>query len=146
MGRQHLLLGGGGALVAALAFVLFAFPGCSDSTTDGYEASAFYPPRIDPLVLDLSKALPPVDVHPAGMLNESIAQIAGRGGKLGPPALVSEADWAGIREALLDLFGTPAAPKVEVAGAAIFGLTPDKLAAGSRVYRLQCAQCHGMTG
>jgi mono/diheme cytochrome c family protein len=146
MGRSILFLGGGGALVVALALVVFAFSGCSDTAVDGYEPTAFYPPRTDPLVLDLKRALPPTDQHPSGKLNESIAQLAERGGKLALPGELSAADQTSIRDTLIGLFGTPAAPKVEITGAAAYRLAPEKLAAGGRVFKLQCTQCHGMTG
>lgn len=144
MGRRVHILGGGGVLAAALA-ALFAFlPGCGEP--EGYDPAAFYPPRLDMLVEDLSHVDPPKGLFPQGKLDESIARLATKGGRLIAPSRTPISLSPMIREALLENFGTPARPAIAHPDAAAFGLDGDTLAAGSRIYRQHCVQCHGMVG
>ena len=65
------------------------------------------------------------------------------------PTKLAAADQADLQDALNDLFGTPAHPKVELISAEtrqILQLDEVTLKEGSRLYRLYCLQCHGLTG
>lgn len=145
MGRWILILGGGVTLAVALALVAFSCSRGEVAPTEGYEPAAVYPSRTDPIVISLKDVPPPTGLHSPGQLPESIFQLAGRG-NLVLPAKLAVTERNAIQAALQSIFGTPASPLVCVTNAEIHGLSPEKLAAGSRVYKLQCVQCHGMTG
>src|SRR5205823_2368111 len=54
-----------------------------------------------------------------------------------------------LHEALQEVFGTPAHPKVELITSEtrrLLQLDEETLREGSRLYRLHCLQCHGLTG
>lgn len=128
--------------------LLLAVVGCS-SGVEGYDPSLVYPPRTDRLVM-MSPTTPPLDLHPSGKLDWSIAQFDSNGGRTIDPSAFDAAQVARIEAPLRELFATPAAPMVvEPDGgdrAARLGLTPERLAAGSRLYKDKCVQCHGMMG
>lgn len=120
--------------------------GCDGGPADGYDPALRYPLRTDPVVTRLP-ADTPLAPPPAGKLDLSIAALSKIGGAIADPAALPEPRKAELRQALDDLFGTPAAPAV--GGPVRVGdldLTPDVLAAGSRVYRRLCTNCHGLTG
>lgn len=135
-----------GGVVARVAGVGLAllFAGCAGAE-EGYDPTLRYPLRSDPLVI----ATPPVEPTgpaPSGRLDESIAAFGSLGGKLLHPTALPDAPRAELRTALEGLFGTPAAPLAGSAGVGGLDLSPDHLAAGSRVYRRLCVNCHGMAG
>ncbi|CAN5428789.1 hypothetical protein BH11PLA2_BH11PLA2_11860 [soil metagenome] len=144
MRRVISIQGGGVAILAALA--LAHLTGCGNSSAEGYEPTAIYPPRTDPLITSLATVPPPKGLHPPGMLNESIASLTAQGAKMVNPSNLSADQQQTISKVLVPLFGTPADPIVADAGAAALGLTPERLAAGSIVYKRHCVQCHGMSG
>jgi mono/diheme cytochrome c family protein len=149
------LRGGAGFRVAGVAFALsvagaalaLAVVGCGDAASgEGYDQALRYPLRADPLVIATPPA-EPTGPAPAGKLDESIAAFASLGGKFLDPKVLPDTRREELRAALDDLFGTPAAPlagpKPELGG---LDLSPAHLAAGSRVYRRLCVNCHGLTG
>lgn len=144
MGRRHLLLSGGSALIAALALMLFLISDYDGKRLEGYERTAIYPPRKDLLVFDTGKAIPPAGLYPVGKLDESIAAIKGHGGETLDPATLPDGVRKDIASALTELFGTPAEPRINHPDAA--GFEPEKLAAGSITYKKRCVDCHGMSG
>lgn len=138
--RYAILLGGGLALLAAILFSLIA--GWSAVEPAGYDPHVRFLLRSDPIVAKLPPT-PPTDLHPSGKLDEWIAGLPAKGGKLFEPAKLPKADRDKLATVLDDLFGTPAAPHLPND---TLGLTPDMLAAGSRVYKEKCAHCHGSSG
>lgn len=128
----------------ALAFAALA-GGCGDGPA-GYDPALRYPLRADPLVLAPPPA-EPAGPAPAGRLDEAIAAFPSAGGRLLDPKAVPEEKRHELAAALEELFGTPAAPlagpAAELGG---LDLSPAHLAAGSRVYRRICGQCHGLAG
>ncbi|QEL15374.1 c-type cytochrome [Limnoglobus roseus] len=139
--RNFILLGGGLAILigVVLALVVAGWPS-TDSV--GYDPNLRFLLRSDPIIAKLPPT-PPNDLHGSGKLDESIADLPNTGGKLLEPAKLPKADRDKLAAVLDDLFGTPAAPKLS---GDPLGLTPAKLAVGSRVYKEKCAQCHGSTG
>jgi mono/diheme cytochrome c family protein len=129
----------------ALAFAALA-GGCDGDGPGGYDPALRYPPRTDPLVLAAPPAAP-AGPAPAGRLDESIAAFPSAGGRLLDPNAVPVGKRRELAVALEELFGTPAAPlagpAAELGG---LDLSPAHLAAGSRVYRRLCGQCHGLAG
>jgi mono/diheme cytochrome c family protein len=139
MRRYRLLVG----VVAVLAGVPV---GCDDGPAAGYDPALRYPLRTDPVVLRLPSEVP-LGPPAAGKLDLSIAALPRVGGAVADPEQLPEPRRQELRQALDDLFGTPAAPAV--GGPVRVGdldLTPETLAAGSRVYRRLCTNCHGLTG
>src|SRR5205823_2434064 len=67
------------------------------------------------------------------------------------PALVPHEVRLGLNRFLKDALGTPAAPKISgdaeaSAAAERLGLTAEKLAEASKLYRRSCQQCHNLAG
>src|SRR5437016_12438336 len=61
----------------------------------------------------------------------------------------SESDKQELLDVLQDVFGTPANPKVDLITREtrqLLKLDEGTLHEGSRLYRLHCLQCHGLTG
>ncbi len=139
--RNVILLGGGLVLATGTVLALLVAVWSADDPS-GYDPSLRFLLRSDPIIAKLPPT-PPSELHGSGKLDESIADLANKGGKLYEPAKLPKAERDKLAAVLDDLFGTPAAPKVP---ADALGLTPDKLAVGSRVYKEKCAQCHGSTG
>jgi mono/diheme cytochrome c family protein len=146
------------ALLPALALVpLAVLAGCDGAENPSYPAEMRYPLRQDVLVLK-----PPKNTNlfpfaePPGRLEESIARIPEIGehdGKLADPKGLAPADRDALRKFLDEKFGTPANPKVALgddddAKGMIADLILDDatLAAGSKLYRRHCLQCHGVAG
>ena len=134
---------------------LAAFTGCSGcggchSAPDAYPAGTAFAPRADWVVVELPREAPPGD-DPPGELEQAIRQANQHGGKVLDPAAVPPGPRGELNHFLLATFGTPAKPTVagdpETAGlAAALGLTDERLAAGSRLYRDRCQECHGLAG
>ncbi|HVK17029.1 MAG TPA: c-type cytochrome [Fimbriiglobus sp.] len=138
---------GGVALRVAGVGLALLFAGCGGGgAEDGYDPALRYPLRADPLVLATPPA-EPTAVAPSGKLDETIAAFGSHGGTLLSPAALPDSRREELRAALEGLFGTPAAPlagpATDVGG---LDLSPAHLAAGSRVYRRLCVNCHGMAG
>ena len=68
--------------------------------------------------------------------------------KLRDPTLIPKADRKLMEEVLLELFGSPASPRVRVPSEIVksLRLEDDHLEHGSSLYRLHCLHCHGVTG
>lgn len=158
-------------LLAVVVATSFGLPGCDSNS---YSAAIRYLVRTDPLVI--TDKLGPAD-NPGGERNtpdrpgqlpifsthdllefpnpyykdaaerDQIRLIDQE--KMIDPTKLSAENKKMLQDALDDLFGTPAKPKVEgIAAAAIekLDLSPKKLAEGSRYYRIHCLHCHGVTG
>lgn len=132
----------GFGLALVLGGVACALSGCG--APDGYDPSLRYDLRTDPLVLRTPDSAP-AGIAPSGKRDEVLALLPSLGGRLADPMRLPDPARRELAHALDDLFGTPAAPKV--AGEAVgLDLSADRLAAGSKLYRRSCLQCHGMTG
>ena len=127
----------GGVAVGSLTL-----SGCD--ATDGYDPSLRYDLRSDPLVLRTPDTTPS-KIADSGKRDDALVTLPTLGGQLADPKLLPVAMRAELTHTLDELFGTPAAPKVagEAAG---LDLSAEQLAAGSKVYRRLCLQCHGLTG
>lgn len=140
MGRQQLILGGGGAIGAALVVAFLLMPGFD--SYDGHPPYALYSSRTDPLVIDAAKANPPEALYAVGKLDESIAGLRERGGHIVLPSEIPDRTRNEIDKAVIELFGTPAAPTIGTSKE----FDPAALAAGSQVYKKRCIDCHGLNG
>lgn len=132
-----------------LALLFSSLVGCDSGLSDGYDPELRYPLRSDPLVLQPPPDVP-VSPAPPGRLNEWIAGLSERRGKLADPHELVNSPRLELQKALEELFGTPSAPLVAVPGRPTelpgVDLSAVHLAEGSRHYRRLCAQCHGLTG
>ncbi len=134
--RSRLIVGLGVAVLA----------GCGGTVADGYDQALRYPPRTDPVVVR-PPTFEPAGLPAPGKLDASILALGVAGGELVLPGELSPGDLASLTVVVDELFGTPAAPTVPgPTDAGGFDLSPDTLAAGSRVYGRLCANCHGLTG
>jgi mono/diheme cytochrome c family protein len=136
--RRHRFLTGGG-----VALALLVLGGCSSPESSGYDPNLRFLLRSDPIVAKLPPT-PPADLHANGKLDEAIKNLANRGGTLYEPETLPKDQRDKLAAVLDDLFGTPAAPRLP--GGDALRLSPEKLAAGGRVYKDKCAQCHGTAG
>jgi mono/diheme cytochrome c family protein len=129
--------------------------GCDNSQSPAYPAALKYPPRDDLLVIKQPEntiLFPFAD--PPGHLEEYIAKIkieGLKGGNVQDPKAMAPKDREELRKYLDATFGTPAQPTVhsdEEDNAIVEELKLDDatLAAGSRLYRRHCLQCHGVPG
>lgn len=123
--------------------------GCG-SNPEAYPDNFTYPERREWIFVESPKE-PPTKPEPPGELDESILRINERGGKVLDPATVPAALRDELNRFLQQTFGAPARPTI--AGddetrslAASLGLTDERLAAGSRLFRKHCQECHGPTG
>jgi len=95
---------------------------------------------------------PPDGPPPAGKLDDFIAKINQRSGQTYNPDDLSADQKAKLQQLLQEMFGTPAEPIVHgdddetKSLADRLQLQPDKLAAGSHLYKKHCLQCHGLSG
>ena len=131
----------GCSLALLLAVTLTGCDGESDGP-NGYDPNLRYSLRQDAIVLQTPNITPPGPA-PLGLLDESIAAFASSaGGKILEPKSLSVEQRDQLKQTLDTRFGTPAAPNT------VPGLeyTAEQLAFGSRVYRKQCVQCHGLEG
>lgn len=149
------------ALTAALSLaVVILATGCD---TEKYSADIRYPIRSDPIIVktptnesafpDRPGTLPVLSFKNLEDPTNPLHPMLKEGAPLNP-ALLGAQDRADFLTTLQDMFGTPADPKVE--GTADpdlvktlqqeFHLTKEHLAEGSRLYRMHCLHCHGLTG
>jgi len=93
--------------------------------------------------------------EPPGHLEQTVAKIPGiegGEGKLANPKELKPADRDELRKFLDQTFGSPAKPSVSPDDEVVqkmatdLGLDDANLAAGSKLYRRHCLQCHGLTG
>lgn len=133
---------------ACLALCVLLITGCG-SSRDGYEPTLHYPARSQPLVLVIPTVVPTSPAAP-GKLDESILGLNALGGRIADPKQLPAERQAELRATLETLFGTPASPTITLpAESALmdgFDSSAEKLAAGSRLYKRLCVQCHGLTG
>jgi mono/diheme cytochrome c family protein len=141
----------------ALLPVLAVLPGCGGDT---YSGSTVYAVRSDPIVKETSAKkvyydepdrpgqLPLFRVKdiddPRNPFFETRDDL-----KLVDPTEMSAADRQELQDALQDVFGTPANPKVDLITPEtrrLLQLQDETLKEGSRLFRLYCIQCHGVTG
>jgi hypothetical protein len=144
-------------LVLAIPCLLPLLAGCE---LGPYPPDLTYSLRSDPIVTD-----PPGstiwDTIGPGQLEHHIVGLSEVGGKTLDPAKLKPAERRDLDRALRDIFGTPAAPKVELKDAdedikgiikelKLDGTTLEDgkttLEHGSIVYRRHCMHCHGVTG
>jgi len=126
--------------VAALAVVL---SGCDSKP--GYPATLEYPSRTDRLVLRVP-TVQPAGLGEPGKLDAELAALDSLGGQTADPGMALAGHRRAIDLFLIEAFGPPASPIVKADRAESLGLTPDRLAEGSRLFRRHCLQCHGLTG
>jgi len=152
-------------LVLAGLFILgLGLSGCEDSPS--YSSLVQYGVRGDPLMVASQPGQLGEDqyepdrpgVFPilhAGDVNHANNPLSSKGNKLysenllRDPALIPAADRQKLDQALTELFGTPADPKVGELSAeesAKLGLDAATLKEGSRHYRVHCVHCHGVPG
>lgn len=142
---QHRGHWSGGVVTRMAGFGLaLLLGGCGLGVPDGYDPSLRYELRTDPLVLRTPDSSPSA-LAPSGKRDELLAALPSLGGQLADPKRLPTPSHAELTRTLDELFGTPSAPKLagEAAG---LDLSAAHLAAGSKVYRRLCAQCHGLTG
>jgi mono/diheme cytochrome c family protein len=141
---------------AAVVFGLALLSGC---TPDPYSEDLRYPLRTDPIVLK-SEGDNILEPTPLGQMDEHLAMLKqlseGETTKdkfsVVDPAELPADVREELREALENVFGTPAAPTVtstdEDTAKSIeeLQLSDKQLAHGSTIYRRRCVHCHGLTG
>ncbi|HJZ90079.1 MAG TPA: cytochrome c [Gemmataceae bacterium] len=148
MGWRRLDVVRGPALLALMSFVA-GCGGCGRDT-EAYPATIVFPARKDGIVLRLPTNVP-TQPEPNGELDEGIGRINERGGKVLNPAEVAPEQRQQLDEFLRQTFGTPGAPSVAGddqtrALAKSLGLSDQNLAAGSKLFRARCQECHGVAG
>jgi mono/diheme cytochrome c family protein len=150
----------------ALSLVLLASVGLSGCGTH-YPSGLRYGVRNDPLVLEVPNDAfaERMEPDPPGQLPLLSAKglldprnpmhpksdVLFEKGYLRDPKLLKAEDRAEIEKVLDEAFGTPASPKVaseEISASDIALLMLDEatLLKGSRLYRIHCLHCHGLTG
>jgi mono/diheme cytochrome c family protein len=144
-------------LVLSLAWL----SGCDDTYSD----AIVYTVRTDPL---FTKALPGneqpfpdrpgqlplfvfADVEDSRNPLHDIADKFLKDGTIRDPSQLKDKDREELEKVLDKIFGTPAEPQVASsiltpAARDVLQLSKKKLVEGSRLYRLHCLQCHGVTG
>ena len=140
----------GPALLALVCFSGCGGCGGCNGNPDAYPETLSFPPRSDWVVVELPKEVP-TEPDPQGELEESIRRANQHGGKVLDPATVPAPLREELNQFLRDSFGTPGQPSISgdeetttlVAG---LGLTSERLAAGSALFRSRCQECHGLAG
>ncbi|MBY0524938.1 MAG: cytochrome c [Gemmataceae bacterium] len=149
---------------AALMFVaVIGLAGCDQMMNDRYSLDMRYPPRSDPVFKEATISgeelqypdrpgqLPILSLANAEDPENPLFKPAKAGMLLAPSKANAEAR-KNLNESLEKVFGTPARPKVapdsELAGTLQAELQLDErtLRRGSRLYRIQCLHCHGLSG
>lgn len=132
--------------------------GCDDR----YAADMTYPLRSDPIIIkppttesplpDRPGVLPVMNFKSLELPTHPLHSMLSSNRPLDPNDLDPQ-DRGDLERTLLELFGTPAAPKVAIQDADLAArlsgelrLTEDVLVRGSQYYRLHCLHCHGLTG
>ncbi len=141
-------------LLALLLAPLAGLVGCDGGQDAPYPTALRYPMREDLLVIT-----PPKNsgvglfafAEPPGRLEEAVAKVPTLpDGVVSDPHKLKDSDRKSLRDYLDKTFGTPAKPTVhfEDAQETIDALKLDDatLAAGSKLYRRHCLQCHGLAG
>ncbi len=124
---------------------LLALSGCNNE----YDADMKYPPRTDPIVSQ-SLGTVPTHIDKPGDFPHILVNLSEEDQKkiLNPENIQPEARQQ-LQALLEENFGTPAAPKVAQLSDTErdqLKLDQDTLAQGSKLYRLNCLHCHGLTG
>jgi mono/diheme cytochrome c family protein len=92
----------------------------------------------------------PWETNRPGIMESGLAHFTEVGGKTLDPSKLADKDRRALEQALQDIFGTPANPKVgagEKDQRKALKLDDEKfLEKGSLVYRRHCMHCHGVTG
>jgi mono/diheme cytochrome c family protein len=135
---------------ALLALVCVSGCGGCGPDPEAYPDSFVYPPRQEWIVVELPKEAP-TKLEPSGELDEGIQRINERGGRVLDPATVPATVHDELAVFLLNTFRLPAQPSITgdeetKALVAELGLTDERLAAGSKLFRSRCQECHGPTG
>lgn len=133
--------------------------GCGESLR--YSPSLHYPAHTDPIVDEVPKDQPWASEQP-GRLDESIAEIPKKGGKITDPKTIDAGLRAKLHTALDAAFGTPYDPRVGAAKGEDEGVVTQlvqlkvrdasegapfhTLATGSKAFRFHCVHCHGLPG
>jgi mono/diheme cytochrome c family protein len=150
-------------LVGPLLLAVALLPGCAE--TEGYSDQFQFKVRTDPILLaepavspqrehrpDQPGKLPLASMAQLPNLLELVSDDSARNidNTLLDPTKLGEKHHAQLQRGLENLFGTPAQPRFDVRGAESAGkalkLERDVLEEGSRLYRVHCQQCHGLTG
>jgi mono/diheme cytochrome c family protein len=150
--RRHLWL-------VPAAVLVFTLSGCD---ADSYSLSLTYGLRTDPIfntiptdesdVPDPPGQLPLLSIDDIyNPFNPLFAKRAkyDRSAYLRDPTDIKQKDKDVLEQLLEKHFGTPAEPKVSGADPAMIGalqIDPAHLQEGSRLYRLHCLHCHGLSG
>jgi mono/diheme cytochrome c family protein len=138
--------------------LFFALPLVSGCGGDSYPEDLEYPVRTDPLVVTKGVQEKPTGFDKPGELlklfddsknplltaKNSEGQVA-----VQLPSKIKESDREKLKTALDNVFGTPADPRVGgkfPAARAILDLRSATLEKGSKLYRLHCLHCHGLSG
>jgi mono/diheme cytochrome c family protein len=146
-------------LLVALMPVLAALPGCGG---DVYSEALLYPLRTDPIILDAGGDEFQEPDRPGQLPLYNLKDMTDdrnpfypfftdskkEGWYIDPTKLPAD-DQKELWDALEEFFGTPAHPKVELISSEtrqFLQLDETTLKEGSRLYRLHCLQCHGLTG
>jgi mono/diheme cytochrome c family protein len=137
---------------AAVLFGIVLLSGCNP---DPYPEDLTYPLRTDVLVVkDYTESGIPA-AEPLGNVETMILRIRNEKSKEATidPAELDPGKLDQLERELDDLFGTPAAPKVESKNKNLIKMLSlddetlaETLAAGSVLYRRHCVHCHGLTG
>jgi mono/diheme cytochrome c family protein len=135
---------------AALALPLLLLPLCGCGGDGKYPADLRYPLRSDLIFVKEPTPNTTFYPNPPGHLDRDLATINARNGETLDPKKLSGEDRAELQKKLNELFGTPAAPKVEPGdddkAVEKLRLDTNTLAAGSMLYRRHCLHCHGLSG
>jgi mono/diheme cytochrome c family protein len=136
-------------LPLAIPCLLPLLSGCD---LESYPTDLTYSLRSDPIVTSPPGATR-WDTTAPGQLEHHIAHLSDPeiGGKTLDPGKLEGKDRDQIQKVLEAVFGTPAAPKVDIGKDGeeyvnALHLDKDTLAKGSTVYRRHCMHCHGVTG
>lgn len=139
-----------GIIALALAAVVL-FSGCEEN----YNENQVYPERSDPLVVEQFESSP-VRIDPPGLFPNTLAELPNPKeaespptGKVVDPSKVDRGYRDAMGKALEKYFGRPLHPLVggiEDSERDALKLDKETLAEGSRLYRLHCLHCHGLSG